>query len=449
MSFFLQYLSILFVRLIFYLYFCHIKKLLFALKTFIMRRLVIFCIAIITYLCASAQQEGFRCEYSGQVRDGRNGKPLPHVNILVPGTNIATVTNADGEYVIKTPSRPAHLSVSHVGYKALRVPIGSDRVEGMKIRLTPNTIVLDDVIVMVNDPKEILFTAIDKIPDNYSNEAERFRCFYRETAQKRQKFIYLSEAVADMYKTTYKRGIEADRVAVVKGRRLLSASKKDTLSVKVIGGPTQSVVMDVVKNRDFILDKEELELYEIQMESPTYIDDRAHFVISIAPHYNVDYAQFYGKFYIDKQNLSFTRIELSLDTRDREKATRYMLVKKPAGVKFRPKEMTLLINYRLDNGITRISYVRSTFRFNCDWKRRFFATSFTAINEMVVTDRVDGPAQPIARKDAFDNRESLYDMTKNFDEPDFWKDYNIIEPTESLEHGIGKLLKNRTQGNPK
>ena len=57
MSFFLQYLSILFVCLIFYLYFCHIKKLLFALKTFIMRRLVIFCIAIITYLCASAQQE--------------------------------------------------------------------------------------------------------------------------------------------------------------------------------------------------------------------------------------------------------------------------------------------------------------------------------------------------------------------------------------------------------
>ena len=29
-----------------------------------------------------------------------------------------------------------------------------------------------------------------------------------------------------------------------------------------------------------------------------------------------------------------------------------------------------------------------------------------------------------------------------FDDPDFWKDYNIIEPTESLENAIDKLKKN-------
>ena len=177
------------------------------------------------------------------------------------------------------------------------------------------------------------------------------------------------------------------------------------------------------------------------MEDPVNIDDRPQYVISIEPHLTVQYALFYGRFYIDRQTLSFTRIELSLDTRDRDNATRAMLVKKPVGVKFCPKEMSFLINYRMDNGVTRISYVRSTFRFNCDWKKRLLATSFTAVNEMVVTDREQGQVQPIAKKDAFSNRESLYDMTSNFDDPDFWKDYNIIEPTESLEHGIGKLLK--------
>jgi hypothetical protein len=28
-----------------------------------------------------------------------------------------------------------------------------------------------------------------------------------------------------------------------------------------------------------------------------------------------------------------------------------------------------------------------------------------------------------------------------FEDPDFWADYNIIEPTESLQDAIGKLKK--------
>jgi len=406
-----------------------------------MKRLGLFWIMVFTCLLAAAQEEALGFVYSGKVRDAQSGKPLQYVNVLIPHTNIATVTNQDGEFTIKAPKKPQYIAFTHVGYKPQRIPVSSDSSAGIRVRLTPSTVVLDDIIVTIDDPKEILYSAMDKIPDNFSNNPERFRCFYRETAQKRQKYIYLSEAVTDMYKTSYTKGVEQDRVAVVKGRRLLSANKKDTLSVKVIGGPTQSVILDAVKNREFILDKQELELYNLKMEDPVNIDDRPQYVISIEPHLTVQYALFYGRFYIDRQTLSFTRIELSLDTRDRDNATRAMLVKKPVGVKFRPKEMSFLINYRMDNGVTRISYVRSTFRFNCDWKKRLLATSFTAVNEMVVTDREQGQVQPIAKKDAFSNRESLYDMTSNFDDPDFWKDYNIIEPTESLEHGIGKLLK--------
>ena len=406
-----------------------------------MKRLGLFWIMAIMCLCTMAQDESLRFVYSGQVKDAHSGKPLQYVNVLISNTNIATVTNQDGEFTIKAPKRPQNILFTHVGYKPQRIPIDGDHVEGLKIRLVPSTVILDDVIVTVDDPKAILYSAIDKIPDNFSRHSERFRCFYRETAQKRQKYIYLSEAVTDMYKTSYTKGVEMDRVAIVKGRRLLSANRKDTLSMKVLGGPTQAVVFDIVKNSEFLLDKKELDLYSLKMEDPVNIDNKAQFVISIEPHLTVPYAQFYGKFYIDRQTLSFTRIELSLDMRDRDKATQVMLVKKPAGVKFRPREMSFLINYRMENGTTRISYVRSTFRFNCDWKKRFFATSFTAVNEMVITDREDGMGKPIAKKDAFSNKESLYDMTYNFDDPDFWKDYNIIEPTESLEHGIGKLLK--------
>ena len=177
------------------------------------------------------------------------------------------------------------------------------------------------------------------------------------------------------------------------------------------------------------------------MDVPTQIDDRTQYVINIKPRVVTDYALYYGKFYIDRENLAFTRVELSLDMSDREKATRLILVRKPLGVRFKPREMTSLVEYRYEDGVTRLSYIRNVFRFNCDWKRKLLSTSFTATCEMVVTDKSPTTERPISGRDSFDSKDFFYDRVEYFRDPDFWKDYNIIEPTETLDNAIGKLLK--------
>jgi hypothetical protein len=91
--------------------------------------------------------------------------------------------------------------------------------------------------------------------------------------------------------------------------------------------------------------------------------------------------------------------------------------------------------------VSRISYVRNTFRFNCDWKRKLFSTSFTAFCEMVVTGRNEGEAKPIKGRSTFDSRDLFYDRVEYFRDPAFWEDYNIIEPSESLDKAVDKLLK--------
>ena len=178
------------------------------------------------------------------------------------------------------------------------------------------------------------------------------------------------------------------------------------------------------------------------MEVPTTIGDRRQYVVSITPRVQLEYALYYGKLYIDEESLAFTRVELSLDMSDRYKATEVMLVRKPLSVRFRPKEMSLLIDYRQDaDGLTRISYIRTTFRFNCDWKRRLFATSFTACCEMVVTNTTNQDVKPIKGRESFDQRDAFFDKVDYFRDPDVWRDYNIIEPTESLDKAIHRLLK--------
>jgi hypothetical protein len=154
------------------------------------------------------------------------------------------------------------------------------------------------------------------------------------------------------------------------------------------------------------------------------------------------YALYFGKLYIDKETLAFTRADLTLDMSDRQKATDMMLVRKPLGVRFRPKELSLLVDYRRgDDGVTRISYIRTTFRFNCDWKRRLFATAFTACCEMAVTSTTNSDVQPIRGRDSFDQRDAFFDRVDYFRDPAFWQDYNIIEPTESLDKAVHRLLK--------
>ena len=47
--------------------------------------------------------------------------------------------------------------------------------------------------------------------------------FYRETAQKGRRYINISEAIIDIYKTPYaNRNVDRDRVQIYKGRKLLS-----------------------------------------------------------------------------------------------------------------------------------------------------------------------------------------------------------------------------------
>ena len=374
----------------------------------------------------------------GTVIDEKTGRPLPQVSVSVG--RVSVVTNEDGAFLLKLNDLPKSITVSHLGYKTKRVALEAGKTEALKINLQPTVIQLREIVVRTGDPREVVEIAIRKIPDNYSRQPELLKAFYRETAMKRKHFIYVAEGVEDMYKTPYTRGIARDRVAIIKGRRLLSQKQGDTLGLKVMGGPVLPVQLDVVKNYEILLNQEELDAYSFSWGVPEYINDRLQMVVLIEPRYPKEWALYHGKLYIDDERLAFTRIELSLDMSDKDKATRTMLVRKPLGVRFKPRELSCVVDYRYTDGITRISYLRNIFKFNCDWKKRLFSTSFTATCEMAVTDCQSEDVKPIVSRNSFDQHDAYYDKVEYFMDPDYWSNYNIIEPSESLDKAIRKLV---------
>ncbi len=408
-----------------------------------MRRITLF-IAIILAALPMMVAAQYMLQVTGTVRDVQTRAPMPHVNVVAKGTNIATVTNDDGVFLLKLPEGNMRITFSHMGYESQSVVVRDGQTQPLDIRLKPTTIQLDEVVVWTEDPRELVRIAVSKISDNYSERPERYQTFYREMVQKRKRYISVAEGVVDMYKSAYGRNVYRDGVSIRKGRRIISSRVRDTLGVKVLGGPAFPVKLDVVKNLDFLLSKEELEGYRLTMGPPASVDGRIQYVVEISPLLLREYPLFNGKLYIDRQSLAFTQVELSLDMSDREKATSFMLKKKPAGLRFKPKELSCYIHYLTGNdGITRMSYIRNTFSFTCDWKRRFVATPFTAICEMVVTDHSADQAKPLKGNTTFTTRDAFYDKVDFFLDPAFWENYNIIPPTESLEDAIGKLVKKK------
>ena len=69
------------------------------------------------------------------------------------------------------------------------------------------------------------------------------------------------------------------------------------------------------------------------------------------------------------------------------------------------------------------------------------SSSYTAFSEMVVTDRTESPLSGISNKNTFKRKQVFYDLVDEYWNEDFWRNYNIIEPTESLENAVSKLRK--------
>ena len=402
-------------------------------------KFILFVLAALAAAEVWAQTDSLRLAYSvsGKVSDARTGKELPAVNIRVWGRQYATVSNADGVFVIKSDAPIRELVISHLGYKTVRQAVAGGEVS---VRLTPDKYLLDASSIVSGDPLEIIRSARKAISGNYPLQPELLRGFYRETLQKRGRYISVTEAVIRTHKSSYLIPGYHDRTAVDKSRIIVSQRRRDTLSVKMRGGPTLPVTMDAVKKHQLLWLDFDRNLYSCEMGHPEYIDDRLQFVIHISPASEADYPLYNGTLYIDRETLAFTRIELSTDMSDPDKVTSLLLVRKPKGLRFIPKEVSFAMSYRPDGGTSRLEYLRATMSFDCDWKKRGMLTSYRLVNETVITD-VLTPAIPISPEEQFRSSDIMTDKAGEFLDPAFWEDYNIIAPSESLEHAVGRLRK--------
>ena len=389
-----------------------------------------------------ADQQTFKT-IKGKVVDAEKGTPLVFATVAVKESNVAIVTNIDGEFTLKIgeTGTSQNLEVSFLGFKNKIIPISDLRENGYKnvISLEAAPIPIKEIIVKPLDPVDIMENTIRQIDKNYESVPNLMTAFYRETIRKNRSYVSIGEAVVEIFKAPYNNDVRYDGAKIYKGRKSSDVEKMDTILFKLQGGPVNVIQLDIIKNSEYILTKEAMKNYDYSIGGVIEIDGKPHYVIDFIQKPSVELPLFMGSLYIEMDSYAVTEAEFGFNISDKEAAASIFIRKKPLGMEVTPEVVTYRTKYREQNGKWYFAYSRAEVKFKLNWKKKLFNTYYTTMSEIAITDRTDQEVIKFASKDKIRTTDVFSEKVSDFSDPQYWGEYNVIEPDQSIETAIRKL----------
>lgn len=381
-------------------------------------------------------------QYKGSILDSKSKNELIFASITVSGTAISTISNSEGKFSIKVPSdkQNASLVVSFLGYKNKIVAIKDLKPEKNVLYLEPSNTILEEVVVKATDAKKIFLGVLANRALNYGEEPLQMVGFYRETIRKRRTYVSLSESVVNIEKQPYSLN-DQDQVQLFKGRKNTDYTRLDTVNFKLQGGPYSALFIDLVKNPNFIFSENAFELYDFSLEEITQINENQVLVLGFKQKPSVENPLYFGKMYVDAKTFAVISATFQLNVEDKIKAGRLFTRKKPFGVDVYPTEVRYQVNYQNQNGKWIFSYSRGDLTFKLNWDKRIFNTVYSTTVELAITDWKNQDNRENQKTLKLNSNVIMSDKVQSMADPNFWGEYNIIEPEKSIESVIRKIQK--------
>ena len=399
---------------------------------------------IISSISINSQTLDSLIELQGKIIDSDSNKPLVFADLVVNGSNISTITNTDGEFLLKIPVTYANdiITISHLGYEKKEINISLLKNLD-KIKLSPALTELSEVNILNygKDARSLVIETLSRKSTLYNNSNTLMTAFYRETIKKRRRNASLSEAVVKIHKQPYN-NFRNDHIELIKARKNTDYSKLDTLALKLQGGPFSNLYTDIIKYPEFIFTKEDLAMYDFSFDKSTRINNTIVYVVNFKQNNDVNIPLYYGKLYIDSNNLALVSAVYALNVTNRALSSQMYVRKKPKKVEVYPTEATYRVNYRTQNNKWHYAYSNILLTFKVNWKGKLFNSTYTLNSEMAITDWEISDSKIAKSKDKMIKPTTiLTDEASGFSDPKFWGEYNIIEPEKSIESAIAKIQK--------
>ncbi|RZJ78871.1 MAG: carboxypeptidase-like regulatory domain-containing protein [Flavobacterium sp.] len=155
-----------------------------------MKKIAIFILLVLGFVQLKAQV------IQGKVIDETTGTGIPFVSIGIVGTNNATVSNDNGEFILRTNGYPAKVRASHISYLLSEIDL-NEKPENLIIKLNPATLTLNVVTIDPFLGQRILKSALELATAN-SEDSYYTNAFYRQLTTVNDKPTQIYELFYDL-----------------------------------------------------------------------------------------------------------------------------------------------------------------------------------------------------------------------------------------------------------
>lgn len=379
----------------------------------------------------------------GRVLGGDTNEPLVNASITVYGSHISSVTNQEGYFSIRLPasSRNSHLVIRHLGYENGHIPVITlIDTPNNHINLKPSPFTLSEIEVVSGDGTLLVREALRRIPQNYSDKPNMMVSFYRESVKKGSRYISLVEAVLDIYKSSYS-SINSDQARIYIGRKATDISPRDTVLLKFQGGISDALMLDIAKNPEIVFGINGAD-YSFHIDGLINYNNRPHYAISFAPLESIRDILFRGTIYLEAHSLAFARMEFNMNVEGRKDASQIFIRRKPPKMKVEVNRARYVVDFSENEGKWFFNYSSTDVEFRVRWSNRLFglfATNYTIGSEMAITDRYNENVVRFPRNERIRSTDVIAEKVEHFLDPDFWGEYNVIEPDQAITDAIRRL----------
>jgi|TARA_B110000914_G_scaffold191573_1_gene178198 hypothetical protein len=382
-------------------------------------------------------------KYHGKILDVDSKEELAFANINVLNSNISTISNINGEFSIKIPENyKPNIKVSFIGYTSKIIDLNKVKKKNKIILLDVYSIPLLEMILSIpKDVESLVKKALFNSQNNYVNENLLMTSFFRESIKRRKRNVSLTEAVSKIYKAPY-RNSKRDIIEFVKLRKNTDYSRLDTLTVKLAGGPFNTLFLDIIKYPNSFIPKANISLYSYVIKRTTRVNNKPVYVVGFKQKEGVYLPSVQGELFIDVGDLIIISANFSLNTTNKELIKNLFVVTKPKKADVWPIQAKYKVDYTEKHGKWVFNYSNLLLELKINYDKKLFNTSYSFSSEIAVTDWAINKKLIIPNnKMKVNPKIILSDSKLGFKDSDFWGANNIIEPENSIQNAIRKIQK--------
>lgn len=377
---------------------------------------------------------------SGVIVDAESSEPLQYATVSLKHEGKGTISNGSGEFILKiSPSGYADtMQVSYLGYYSRSIPVRQALGSNFSIAMTREFISIPEIIIKNQIPQEIIYKAVAAIPKNYGNTPANMTAFYREGVLRKTKLQTYSEAILEIYKSSYTPTLYNDQIKVFKSRKIENISTSDTVTVRLKGGLSTCLELDGVRNLFDFLSAGSMVDYSYKVTDIVSFGDESAYKIEFSSKEGAEQAMFHGSVFINTCDFAILEADFEIYPSYLQKMKELFIASTLRGFITWPEAVRYSVSYRKVNDRYFLSHVRGDLDFLSRQRKKLFNAQFKVFFEMAVTDITTTNVKRFEREELAPIH-SVFSKTITHYDPTFWEDQDFLKPEDNLLQALKNM----------